>query len=503
MQLLIGFLLAAVIAWLAWRLGALSPSGGLAATLTGGLIFSLGGIPWAALLLTFFVSSSALSRAFAGRKAALSEKFSKGSRRDWGQVLANGGLGALLAVAHALLPGQAWPWAAFAGAMAAVNADTWATELGVLSPAPPRLVTTWRQVERGASGGVTWLGSLASLGGAAVVSLAACLFPAEGMTPALALFVLLGGAAGSLFDSFLGATFQAIYYCPSCRKETERHPKHLCGSQTTQVRGWRWLDNDLVNFGCSLAGAVITMGLLAPFSPASSIIPFKVPGIKTLEISNNPEVMVILADHNSWPGGNLPGQSCNHIPDLSIWGDGRAVFVTMKNGNREVYSGKIAHEQIMKIITNLDKSKFFDNPPPDSVNEAGTGYQISVNLKNKTYKSFWSEKTDIYTALLDQIDISTLKIFNPEKGLLIVGPYAPNISRYDVPNWPDNYPFSLSDIDPDGKWISGDELQFIWETINAHPEPLTGIEDKGTIFAVALEIEGISTGNPPYDCWKQ
>src|SRR5690606_2769225 len=100
----------------------------------------------------------------------LSEKFSKGHRRDWAQVAANGGLGALLAVAHALLPGEAWPWMAFAGAMAAVNADTWATELGVLNPTPPRLVTSGKPVERGTSGAVSVGGSLAALAGAALVA---------------------------------------------------------------------------------------------------------------------------------------------------------------------------------------------------------------------------------------------------------------------------------------------------------------------------------------------
>ena len=142
LDLLVGFLLAALIALLAWRAHALSPSGALAAALTGGLIFGLGGLPWAALLLTFFISSSLLSRLFAGRKAGVSEKFSKGHQRDWGQVLANGGLGALLVTGYALWPeSPAW-WAAYVGAMAAVNADTWATELGVLSRSAPRLITS-------------------------------------------------------------------------------------------------------------------------------------------------------------------------------------------------------------------------------------------------------------------------------------------------------------------------------------------------------------------------
>ena len=173
MQLLIGFCLGAVIGFLAWRAGALSDSGALAAALTGGLIFGIGGWPWAALLLMFFVSSSGLSRLFTHRKAALDEKFAKGSRRDWGQVFANGGLGALLAVVYARFPDYPWVWAAYVGAMAAVNADTWSTELGVLSRTPPRLITSGKVVERGTSGGISFLGTLAALGGAVLIGVTA------------------------------------------------------------------------------------------------------------------------------------------------------------------------------------------------------------------------------------------------------------------------------------------------------------------------------------------
>ena len=263
-QLIIGFILSSTVGALAWRARALSRSGAWAAALSGGLIFGLGGLSWALLLLVFFISSSLLSRTLKRRKAGLSEKFSKGSQRDWGQVLANGGLGSLLAIVFALYPESPWPWVAFAGAIAAVNADTWATELGVLSPTPPRLITNGAVVERGASGGVSLLGSLATLGGAALVALIAAAFSQESAL-LVGAAALLGGLAGSFFDSLLGASVQAIYTCPACKKETERHPYHTCGTQTEHLRGWRWLDNDLVNFLASLSGALVAVGLYQLF----------------------------------------------------------------------------------------------------------------------------------------------------------------------------------------------------------------------------------------------
>jgi len=244
-----------IIAYLAYRARALNRSGAVAAALVGGLVFGLGGLSWAILLLVFFVSSSLLSRAFGSRKAGLSEKYAKGSRRDYAQVLANGGLGASLAVVQAVFPEQDWPWIAYLGGLAAVTADTWATEVGVLSPSLPVLITSGKQVEMGASGGVTLVGYMASLTGALAIGVGASLsLPLQGGWE-IWLVAVVGGLVGATIDSLLGATVQGIYHCPQCEKETESHPFHRCGTPTTRLRGWRWLNNDLVNFLSSASGA--------------------------------------------------------------------------------------------------------------------------------------------------------------------------------------------------------------------------------------------------------
>ncbi len=257
-----GFILSFVIGWIGYRRGALSGSGVVGALVTGTLIFGLGSWEWGLLLIAFFVSSSALSFYRARDKLGLAEKFAKGHRRDLGQALANGGVAALLAVLSrfVVLPAGIW-FAACAGAMAAVNADTWATELGVLSSRPPRLITTGRRVEVGASGGVTWLGSGASLGGALLIGLLGgtgwlVLHRDCGQAVILSVAATVGGLVGSLADSLLGATVQAIYWCDVCGKETERKV-HRCGTETRLMRGWPWLGNDVVNFVASAVGASV------------------------------------------------------------------------------------------------------------------------------------------------------------------------------------------------------------------------------------------------------
>jgi len=259
-QLLIGFLIAVFISFLAYRTDSLNKSGAFAATVMGTIIFGVGGWQWAILLITFFITSSALSRAFKDRKLGLNEKFSKGHSRDAGQVFGNGGVATLFVLIHAIYPESTLNWVGFAASLAAVNADTWATELGILNPTPPRIITDLgKRVEKGTSGGVSLFGIFASLLGSALIALLVALL-ADNWS--LFLIVTFAGFVASLFDSFLGATVQAIYFCPKDKKETEKHPLHTCGTETVHIRGWRWLDNDLVNFACALFGAVIATTML-------------------------------------------------------------------------------------------------------------------------------------------------------------------------------------------------------------------------------------------------
>ena len=109
------------------------------------------------------------------------------------------------------------------------------------------------RVEKGTSGAVSLLGTSASLLGATVIGSLATWLSQDTAWPVL-LAVSAAGLTGSLIDSLLGATVQAIYFCPSDQKETERYPLHTCGSATIRIRGWAWLNDDLVNVACSVTG---------------------------------------------------------------------------------------------------------------------------------------------------------------------------------------------------------------------------------------------------------
>ncbi|HMQ30656.1 MAG TPA: DUF92 domain-containing protein [Chloroflexaceae bacterium] len=266
-QITLGLALSTAIGGLAYWRRSLTTSGWLGAVLVGTLTFGFGGWAWGLTLIAFFVSSSALSHykeSLKERRAA--EKFAKGGRRDLWQALANGGLGALCAVAYALAGRPTALLAAFAGLMATVTANTWATELGVLSPHRPRLITSGRPVAPGTSGGVSPLGTVASAAGALLIGfILFALLVAEGApaggTAWVVAAALAGGVAGALIDSLMGATVQAIYAYPDGR-ETERRVARD-GRPNSFVRGWPWLNNDLVNLISSVAGGLVAVGVAA------------------------------------------------------------------------------------------------------------------------------------------------------------------------------------------------------------------------------------------------
>ena len=249
----IGAVAAACIAFLAYRARSLDAGGALAAFAIGTATFGALGLPGATVVLAFFVTSVALSRIGRTRKRSVLIDVGKTGARDATQVLANGGVAALCALAALYLaPRYAL---AFAGAFAAATADTWGTEIGTLVAHPPRSILTLRPIPTGLSGGVTWAGSLAELAGACAIAGVALTLDRRAFFA-----VAAAGLAGAFADSVLGASVQTLRWCPNCKRATEREP-HGCGANTSPLRGFDWVGNDAINFAATLVGAAVAYAI--------------------------------------------------------------------------------------------------------------------------------------------------------------------------------------------------------------------------------------------------
>jgi uncharacterized protein (TIGR00297 family) len=156
---------------------------------------------WLYLLLAFFVLGSAATKMKSGykKKYGLFQK-----TRSTENVLANGGVATLMAVAGNFY--------GFLGALTTATADTLSSELGVLSKQQPRMVTNFRKVPTGTNGGVTALGTLVGLAGAAAMCGLAIyfnMFDGVALTAEKILIVgTVSGMVGCFVDSYVGALLE-------------------------------------------------------------------------------------------------------------------------------------------------------------------------------------------------------------------------------------------------------------------------------------------------------
>lgn len=232
-----------------WR-RALTRSGSLLAWALCLLICAAGG--WTAFaVLTATLCGTMAADKLAGKRADPNGLRRKSGSRDAMRVLCNVGTGAM-AMGLYLITGRPLFAVAFAGVMAESLADSAASKIGPLSKRHPRDICTGKIVPTGLSGGVTLLGSLAELVGAAVIAAIWTLSTGDLREGCI---VLLAGFLGAMADSVLGSRVQGKFRCPVCGKITER-TEH-CGAETTLCAGSRAVTNDTVNLLSNLAAALI------------------------------------------------------------------------------------------------------------------------------------------------------------------------------------------------------------------------------------------------------
>src|SRR6267143_2892234 len=135
----------------------------LASLLVGYPILLGGGWKWFAIVATFFVLGVAFTWYRYEYKKSIGSAQEKGGTRNWPNILANGGVAALLGFAEFLGGGLLFS-VLYVGAVSAAASDTVATELGLLNRSPPRLITDPRKVvSPGTSGGVSPMGFAGTL----------------------------------------------------------------------------------------------------------------------------------------------------------------------------------------------------------------------------------------------------------------------------------------------------------------------------------------------------
>ncbi|KFZ18827.1 hypothetical protein V501_00992 [Pseudogymnoascus sp. VKM F-4519 (FW-2642)] len=239
-----------LVAYRAYSHKSLTPAGIVVAVLTA---IAHAVHPWNlpfVLLIVFFLAGTKVTKVKKEAKEKLTIQATGGAGgegpRTYVQVLANSLVATVLSLLHAYTlsrePEACYGWGrtlqdvipiGIIANYAAVAADTFSSELGILATQDPRLITspTLRRVPRGTNGGVTLWGLFAGFLGSLIVVVTALFFmpfcpvqqgpygntlsSLEGGTgwgweekKYLAIYLTIWGALGSVLDSVLGGLFQ-------------------------------------------------------------------------------------------------------------------------------------------------------------------------------------------------------------------------------------------------------------------------------------------------------
>lgn len=243
---------------LSYKLRILDIQGTILAAVIGGTIYLTVGRVGIILLTVFVVIAGLITKLGYDKKSQIGAAEPRKGLRSWRNVAGNGVVAAAAALIYAMAPGYSEALlGGFIGAVSAVFADTMATEVGLLYKGDPRLIIGFKRVKPGTPGGVTILGYGGALLSACIL-VAAYLFSGAS-NPLAPHIVILAAVSSSLIgttiDSVIGQFLQGLYVCDVCGKTTEY--KTHCGRPARLVRGFRVVDNHVVNVICSLAGALM------------------------------------------------------------------------------------------------------------------------------------------------------------------------------------------------------------------------------------------------------
>ena len=249
---IIGSLCAALLVAVSYKVKFLTLSGSVTTFILAIFIFGFGGWKWSVPVLSFFIPSSLLSKLREGRNQEVDKFFEKSGRRDYLQVISNGGIAGILVIINSIYPDDLF-YLIYLSTLAAVCADTWATEIGTWRVNVTYNILNFQKITQGTSGGISMPGIIGAIIGTLLISLSGLSWIHIGIVLYFSI-IIIAGILGCIVDSLLGATVQGLYKCAICEKVTEKYVH--CGVPAKFYKGIAWFNNDVVNMFCGAAGAL-------------------------------------------------------------------------------------------------------------------------------------------------------------------------------------------------------------------------------------------------------
>jgi len=192
-----------------YKTGKLTGSGAITGGMVALCIYMGTGFTGIAMLAAFFVLATIATSHKKNTKNKLGDN-QHHEKRDARQVLANGGLPAILGLLAFVLPENALlATILIAAAFASATADTLSSELGTVYGKRSYNIITFKPDEKGRDGVISLEGTLIGIAGAAVI---AAVYAIGVGWNSMFLYIIIAGTAGNIADSVLGATLERKGY---------------------------------------------------------------------------------------------------------------------------------------------------------------------------------------------------------------------------------------------------------------------------------------------------
>ncbi|KAM9969247.1 hypothetical protein ACTFIR_001075 [Dictyostelium discoideum] len=262
-----------------YRKKSLNQSGTITAWLTG-VSTCIFGSTFAILLLSFYFSSSYLTKYKSSIKKTIEDGHTVGGQRNYIQVLSNSLPGTILAAIFYFFSNSSntlinfnndffssFIICCFIGHYSCCNGDTWASELGILSKDEPILITTLKKVPKGTNGGLSPLGIGASIAGGFFIGIMFYIssyffnlpiYHQQQQIISILLLSTISGLLGSLIDSLMGSTLQLSLFSIDRKVVINNVDKLLPNEKTKHISGANILDNHQVNFLSCLCTSILS-----------------------------------------------------------------------------------------------------------------------------------------------------------------------------------------------------------------------------------------------------
>jgi uncharacterized protein (TIGR00297 family) len=204
------FLILLVIIIISVRTGKLT----LYAAITGGVIaifiFIGAGYTGLSMLAAFFILGTLATSWEKDKKPQAKCVKDQSVKRNSGQVVANGGVAAIMGVLVYFIPEKAELFTLMmAASLASAMADTLSSELGMIYGRRFYNIITLKREEKGLDGVISIEGSVIGIIGSTIIAL---IYSIRFGWDIRILFIIIAGTIGNLSDSVLGALFERKQY---------------------------------------------------------------------------------------------------------------------------------------------------------------------------------------------------------------------------------------------------------------------------------------------------